>query len=228
MRNLFITGTDTDVGKTFITAGIVKEFRRIGIEAFPVKPVQTGCVNDVAPDLEFCLKTSGIALDNHEKELLCPVRYEPECSPHLAAKLSGSSINIDDITEKLKKLATENEWIAAEGAGGILVPVGSGRTMLDLMISLNWPVLLVVSNKLGAINHTLLSISALNIAGLDLAGVVINQMNQPSSLYSRDNVKAIREYGDTSILGEVPFSPDRYPTESFRGICEKLQESLQQ
>ncbi len=228
MRNLFITGTDTDAGKTFVTAGIVRAFRNAGIDAIPLKPVQTGCVNDVSSDLEFSLNRSGWSADLSEKKRLCPVRFSHECSPHLAAELSDSSINVNELAGKLQELSRNHECIVAEGAGGVLVPLGSGKTMLDLMISLGWPVVLVAANRLGAINHTLMSINTIRNAGLALAGVVMNQISEPSPLYSRNNIATIREYGKTCILGEIPFSPDRFPFEFFTGICRKLMESLKE
>lgn len=228
MKNLFITGTDTDAGKTFVTAGIVRTLRHYGLDAVPAKPVQTGCVNDISSDLEFSLNMSGWSADLSEKKKLCPVRYSNECSPHLAAELSGGSINVNDLADIMRDVSLDHECTVAEGAGGILVPLGSGKTMLDLMISLSWPVVLVAANRLGSINHTLMSINTLRNAGLALAGVVMNQISEPSPLYSRNNIDTIREYGKTCILGEIPFSPDRFPSEFFTGICSKLMESLKE
>ena len=222
MRSLFITGTDTGTGKTFITAGIVSGFITNGVNAVPAKPVQTGCVNGIAEDLEFSLHTAGLSFTEPVLKRLCPIRFTPACSPHLAAELADKSIVFSEMVSGLQELEYEYECIIAEGAGGVLVPLGNGKTMLDLMIELGWPVVLVSSDKLGTINHTLLSLSALRNAGLEVAGVVINHPSPPSSLISESNTRAIQEYGKVVVLGEIPFSPDSFPHDPFVKICKEL------
>ncbi len=222
MRSLFVTGTDTEAGKTFATAGIVRGFIGSGINAVPAKPVQTGCVNGIAEDLEFSLKTAGLTFPDAVLSKLCPLLFVPACSPHLAAELAGTPIDLARMVTDLEDLRSDFECVVAEGAGGIFVPLGDGKTMLDLMVALEWPVVLVSSDKLGTINHTLLSLSALQNAGLEVAGVVINHTSPPSELISKSNTRAIRDYGGTAILGEIPFSPDSFPDCSFTAICEKL------
>lgn len=222
MRSLFVTGTDTDAGKTFVTAGIVREFVANGVNAVPAKPLQTGCVNGIAEDLEFSLRTAGLSYPDSMMKRLCPLRFTPACSPHLAAELADSPIDLSAITVSLQSLCREFECVVAEGAGGILVPLGNGKTMLDLMVELGWPVLLVSSDKLGTINHTLLSLASLRAAGLEVTGVIINHAAPPCELISASNTKAIMEYGHVEILGEIPFSPDSFPDYSFVSVCEKL------
>lgn len=222
MRSLFVTGTDTEVGKTFATAGIVRGFICSGINAVPAKPVQTGCVNGIAEDLEFSLKTAGLSFSDTAKEKLCPLRFVPACSPHLAAEFAGTPIDLARMVAGLEDLRSDYECVVAEGAGGIFVPLGHGKTMLHLMVALGWPVVLVSSDKLGTINHTLLSLSALQNAELDVAGIIINHASPPSKLTSENNTSTIREYGEVEILGEIPFSPDSFPDHSFTAICEKL------
>lgn len=226
MRSLFITGTDTDVGKTVVTAGIVSGFVNGGVNAVPAKPVQTGCVNDIAEDLELSLRTASLSFPDSVLQKLCPLRFAPACSPHLAAELADTSISLSGMVSGLHDLQSDFECVVAEGAGGICVPLGSGETMLDLMVQLGWPVVLVSSNKLGTINHTLLSVSALQRAGLEVAGIVVNHTIPPSSLISSSNIRAISEYGGVKILGEIPFSPDFFPHRSFVSICNKLKGTL--
>jgi len=222
VRSLFITGTDTDAGKTFVTAGVVSGFVNSGVNAIPAKPVQTGCVNGIAEDLEFSLRTASLSFPDSVLQKLCPLRFAPACSPHLAAELADTSISLSGMVSGLHDLQSDFDCVVAEGAGGILVPLGNGKTMLDLMVELGWPVVLVSSNKLGTINHTLLSLSALQHAGFEVAGVIVNHTTPPSSLISSSNIRAIREYGGVKILGEIPFSPDSFPHWSFVSICEKL------
>jgi len=226
MKSLFVTGTDTDAGKTFITAGIVRGFVNCGIDAAPAKPVQTGCVNGIAEDLEFSVATADLILSNAIKKRLCPLRFAPACSPHLAAELAKTSIDVSVSSAILNDLALEFDCVIAEGAGGILVPLGGGKTMLDLITLLGWPVLLVSPDKLGTINHTLLSIQTLRSAGLQVCGVVINHLSPSSELISESNARAISEYGRVEILGEIPYSPEFFPADSFTGICDRLKELL--
>jgi len=222
LRSIFVTGTDTNAGKTFVTAGIVLGLRRLNIDAVPAKPVQTGCVNGLSSDLEFALGISGLEPVPAEKQKLSPMVFRAECSPHLAAELEGRTIDLDELISGMEELARRYECVVAEGAGGILVPLGGGKTVLDLMKALNWPVLLVSRNRLGMINHTLLSIHALKHSALQLAGVVINHVDPPS-LISRSNIKAVNEFGNTEILGEIPCSPGGFPDRSFTGICLRLE-----
>ncbi len=226
MKSVFITGTDTDVGKTFIAAGITKFLVDSGVNAVPAKPVQTGCVNDIPEDLIYSLQIAGLSFNEIVLRKLCPLRFVPACSPHLASELADCQINLSEMVTGLIELKSDFECVVAEGAGGILVPLGNGKTMLSLMVELGWPVVLVSSDKLGTINHTLLSISALLNAGLDVAGVVINHTSPPSKLISKSNTQAIQEYGRVEILGEVPYSPGLFPSQSFADIGAKLKGKL--
>ena len=226
MKSFFITGTDTDAGKTFVTAGIVKALRNSGIEAMPAKPVQSGCINNIASDLEFALSLCEMDLPDSVKGKLCPIRFEPACSPHLAAELTDTSIDVDEMVANLNNLKNEYKTIIAEGAGGVLVPVGNNTTMLDLMKKLNWPVILVVANKLGAINHALLSITVLREAGLVIAGVVINHTAEADKLIAHNNVSTIEKYGNVKILGKIPYSPTVFPINEFQKIAEIIKKEI--
>jgi dethiobiotin synthase len=222
MKSLFVTGTDTDVGKTFVTAGIVNGFVSMGINAVPAKPVQTGCINGVPEDLEFSLETAGLSFPEAVRSRLCPNRFTPACSPHLAAELAGTRLKHLEMATSLKKLRADFECVVAEGAGGVLVPLGGGALILDLMVELGWPVVLVSACKLGTINHTLLSIRVLQNAGVDIAGVVINHVSPPLELLDESSTIAIAEYGKIDVLGEIPHSPLCFPEESFTNTCKKL------
>ncbi len=226
MKSFFITGTDTDAGKTFVTAGIIKALRDSGIEAIPAKPVQSGCINNIASDLEYVLHLSDLNLSDSIKEKLCPIRFEPACSPHLAAELANTSIEVNEMVTNLNELKSKYKTIIAEGAGGILVPLGNNTTMLDLMKKLNWPVILVVANKLGAINHALLSISVIKNAEIDLAGVIINHTSEADKLIAQNNVSTIKKYGNVKILGQIPYSPTVFPINEFRNIAKIIKKEI--
>ncbi len=211
MAGLFITGTGTDVGKTVVTAGLLRRLRRSGVDAAVMKPFQTGCTRDasgcwVAPDLEFSLSVSGWKPMQEERADLCVYAYGPACSPHLAARMAGESPSLEKVTAAAERLLTRHEVVLAEGAGGIMVPINEQQSMLDLMVALNWPVLLVSRGGLGTINETLLSLSALRSARLVCAGVVLcDTARCEKDFIYRDNPDAISTFGDVPVLGHVPY-----------------------
>lgn len=212
-KGLFITGTGTDVGKTVITAGLLRMLRQTGLDAISMKPVQTGCTQTPngwrVPDLEAHWAAAAFVPDEAEHRLLAPYCYEPACSPHLAARESGCYPEIDVIRESQLDLAGRHDAVLVEGAGGILVPLDASQTMLDLMVALELPVLLVAEAGLGTINHTLLSIHALRDAGLQVAGVVMCATTRPAdAAINEDNPIAIAKFAEVTILGRIPYLGD--------------------
>jgi dethiobiotin synthetase len=209
-QGIFITGTDTGVGKTIVTTVILSILRKAGIDAVPMKPVQTGCRRRsgklVVPDLESILRLVGIRTTNAEKELMCPFKYMPACSPHLAASITGRRISLNKILQCFRRLSNRHQVVVVEGAGGVLVPLDRKKTMVDLMKLLGLPVILVARPGLGTINHTLLSARELKRAGLKLKGVIFNQAEpgQPGFI-EKDNFKTIPAIGRIKVLGFVPF-----------------------
>lgn len=212
IRGIFITGTDTGIGKTLIAAGIIRWLRAHWIDTVPMKPVQTGAERRgnalAAPDLEFCLAASGIQPNADERRLMAPYIYEPACSPHLAGRIAGKYADIEMIRKSAEMLLRRRQALVIEGAGGIMVPLNETETTLDLMKSLGFPVILVSRIGLGAINHALLSINTLNTAGLRLLGVIFNQ-TEPTLPENRfieeDNPKAVADFGKVKILGSVGY-----------------------
>lgn len=210
-QGIFITGTDTGVGKTVVSAVLLASLRQAGIDAVPMKPVQTGCTSRkgrlAAPDLEFMLDFAGVKPGKTSLDLMCPYRFKPACSPHLAAAMAGKSISLNRILASFRKLAKKHQTIIVEGAGGVLVPVSGRKTMLDLMKLLELPVILVARPGLGTINHTLLSIREIRRAGLELKGVIFNQTKPGRTGYmEKDNFRIIAVLGKTKILGFIPFN----------------------
>ncbi len=202
--SIFITGTDTDVGKTVVTSLLLAAMRANGVDAVPMKPVQTGCEFGVVPDFAFYEKISQTHFE--DQDLQVPYKYEPACSPHLAAKLAGEQIELNKIEDAFKKLSSKHQQVLVEGAGGIMVPLNENELMLDLMKKLNLPVLLVARPSLGTINHTLLSVAALRSAGLKILGViVVDSYKISGDLIESDNLKSISEYGEIPVLAHIPY-----------------------
>ncbi len=209
---MFVTGTGTGVGKTLVAAGLLKALIDSGVSALPVKPVQTGCPRIdgrlSAPDLEFSLKAADLLPCEDLMDLMCPFRYSPACSPHLAGRMTGVYPDVETITGKMDQLFEKCDFQIAEGAGGVMVPLNSSEKMLDLMVELNWPVVLVARGDLGTINHSLLSLAVLRNAGLRVAAVVVNHLTEGVSIVTRDNPRAIAQYGDSVRVLEIVYMLD--------------------
>ena len=208
MKGVFITGTDTGIGKTFVAAVLLKALRDVGVNAAPMKPVQTGCARRrgiwIAPDLEFSLDLADMRPVDGERELMAPYCFQPAWSPHLAAQDAGVRISIPRITGAFRRLAKGRGFVVVEGAGGVLVPIDGRRTMLDLMVALDLPVILVARPGLGTINHTLLSLAAMRQAGLNVSGVVLNQAYPGRrGVIERDNRTVIARLGATPVLADL-------------------------
>jgi dethiobiotin synthetase len=228
MNGLFITGTDTDIGKTVLSALLLAELRRRNINAAPMKPAQTGCQplgnrqqatgnSDPSclvprasclsvPDLDYSLSMASMEVSEDDYKNMAPYTFEPACSPHLAAEMAGTKIDIAEIVIAARTLASEYDFVIAEGAGGTVVPLNRRETMLDLMQALKLPILIAARPGLGTINHTLLTIRALRSDGLDVAGVVfVESKDAGSGIIEEDNVTTIEQFGKVSVLGTIPY-----------------------
>ncbi|MFA5203453.1 MAG: adenosylmethionine--8-amino-7-oxononanoate transaminase [Lentisphaeria bacterium] len=218
-RGYFITGTDTDAGKTAVAAAVLCQLRRSGLDAVPMKPVQTGCTADAAgcwrsPDVDFCLAMAGLPDPAPaEYEQLVPCHFPLPASPHLAAAHAGGRVDVARIVAAHRELQARHGAVVAEGAGGVLVPLDDGGlTMLDLMRALGLPVLLAARPGLGTINHTLLSLNALREAGLTVAGIVFcaTTPQEPGAIEA-DNLRTVARLGGVPVLGVLPHLPDWRP-----------------
>lgn len=209
-KGIFVTGTDTGVGKTLVAAGILVCLRKKGVDAVPVKPVQTGGVKGeggmTAPDLDYTLAASGIKPGRDDLKLMSPYIYEPACSPQLAARMAQQYPEISVIKDGIKTLLERHRAVVVEGAGGIMAPVNETDLMVDLMRALGFPVVLVSRPGLGTINHSLLSIRVLQAAGVSLVGVVFNRTEaaRPDNKYIEDdNPETIARFSGVEILGNI-------------------------
>lgn len=170
MHGLFIAGTDTDVGKTTITALIAQQLRDRGKAVSARKPIASGC--DVS-----CNDATRLAQATGEDEwLICPHRFKAAVSPERATRLEGSLLTLDDLVTASNN---SRNFTLVEGAGGLLSPLTSDANNADLASALGLPILLVVANKIGCINHTLLTLEAINSRKLTCLGIVANSINCP-------------------------------------------------
>ena len=183
-RDLFVTGTDTGVGKTLLSALLVAALNRSYW-----KPVQTGASEGT--DREAVMRSAGIAADRAYPESYI---FDPPISPHLAAEQAGTSIEMGRIHRPLC-----SEALIIEGAGGVFVPISHDAFMLDLMRQLDAPVIVAARTALGTINHTLLTLAAIRNAKLDLCGVVMIGKENP------ENRRAVEHYGEVPVVGSIPW-----------------------
>ncbi|MBP7830706.1 MAG: dethiobiotin synthase [Kiritimatiellae bacterium] len=204
MKGWFITGTDTGVGKTAVLAALLCALRRAGRDAAPMKPVQTGCRRTrgglVPPDLETALRAAGFPPGAARDPRMCPYRFAPACSPHLAAARAGTRIRLSVILKAFRQLAREHSVILVEGAGGLLVPLNERETMLDLMKALALPVVVAARPGLGTLNHTLLTLRELRREGLRVGGVIL-VCTRPGrwGAIERDNMETLRRRGRVPV-----------------------------
>lgn len=189
MRGIFVTGTDTGVGKTAVSAALLQRYRNSTLRYW--KPVQTGIEQD--DDTGEVRRLGAGEGEFYELGL----RLANPVSPHLAAERAGISIVIDALLAMLPDDSEKCHWIV-EGAGGALVPLNAHELMIDLIGALGAAVVVAARSGLGTINHTLLTLEALRWRSLPIAGVVlVGEKN-------RDNCAAIERYGQVSVLGEMP------------------------
>jgi dethiobiotin synthetase len=184
-NRFFVTGTDTSVGKTVVSALLC-----VALDAIYWKPIQTGTREGT--DRSAVMRMAGLPVDRTIPETF---RFSPPVSPHLASKRAGVRIDLRKIA--IPRMG-EREALIVEGAGGVLVPINDRQLMTDLMAHLGLPVLLVSRSSLGTINHTLLSLAALRAARIDVRGVVM------SGKKNEENRKAIERYGKAQVIGVVP------------------------
>jgi len=198
---LFVTGTDTDVGKTLVSAMLMA-----GRGGYYWKPIQSGGLD--ATDTDRVRTLSGLPAHRFLPEAY---RLTEPLSPHASAELDGVSIDVEAMAIPD---FPDGEPLVAEGAGGVMVPLGPGHYMLDLMRLLDLPVLVVAKSGLGTINHTLLTLAAIRRAGLDVAGVVLNgELNA-------GNRTAVETFGNTRVVAEIPPLAELSPEALARGYRE--------
>jgi dethiobiotin synthetase len=172
-RGLFVTGTDTGVGKTLVTAALLHALAGCGKRAVGMKPVSAGLAVDGSanPDVAALLAAGNVDAPLPDRN---PFAFASAIAPHLAAAEVGTAIDLAEIAAAYARLAARSDYVVVEGAGGALVPIDATHDMLDIAAHLRLPVLLVVGMRLGCLNHALLSAAAIRARGLGLAGWIAN------------------------------------------------------
>jgi dethiobiotin synthetase len=219
MKGIFITGTDTGVGKTYVGASIAAAMRRKGIDVGVMKPAETGCrVRQgelVTADALLLMQSAGVA---DPLELVNPFRFRLPLAPLVAARLEGKRVSLRKIVAAFRSLEQQHEFMIVEGAGGILVPLTKVQSYRDLAALLGLPVLIVARPGLGTINHTLLTVEALQQKKIPIAGIVINYgMKGEPGLAERTSPAIIERLSDAPIIGII-----RHGQRNISGIVRHL------
>lgn len=204
MTTLLVTGTDTGIGKTVVTAAIAAALAARGLRVAVAKPAETGC----APDPEDALALRAAAGDPSSIAAICPWTLPEPLAPALAAERAGVRIDVEGLVDDLRERTAASDVLLIEGAGGLLVPLRDTTTFADLAARLPARVVVVVGSRLGAINHALLTLEVLERRGIAIAGYVMNELAPPGDLVVATNDALLRGMTSARHLGTVPWTPD--------------------
>ena len=204
-RGVFVTGTDTGVGKTLAACALIHALRARGVGTRPMKPVAAGATEHrgrwLNGDTLALIEAAG--RDPDEAALVTPVLLREPMAPHIAAAREGRRIALEPIQSAFARLSETGDFIVAEGVGGFLVPLDRDLDSIDLARSLGLPVVLVVGLRLGCLNHALLSARAIADSGLPFAGWIANTLD-PNMAVADENVAALQERLPAPLLGRLP------------------------
>lgn len=195
-KGVFITGTDTGVGKTYVTALLTEQLRKAGLDAVALKPV---CSGD-RTDAETLWKAAGGTVD---LDAINPYWFQTPVAPLIAGRLEGRELDLQALAETALRVIPEVEFTLVEGAGGWEVPLGPGFSISDLAQRLDLPVLVVADNKLGAINHVLLTVKAIEASGCRCLGIVLNHLKAERDIAAVTNRAILDELSPVPVVAEV-------------------------
>ena len=226
---IFITGTDTEVGKTVISAGLALVLRDRGIKVGVMKPVATGCYGLderlISMDAAFLME----AAQNEFVPLTSPSRFRNPLAPNVAAMLEKKEVNVQSILKSYQQLQKHYDFLIVEGIGGLMVPLKKDYYVANLIRDMGLPIVIVSCAGLGAINHTLLTVDAAMIRGLTLCGIIFNRVSVTNySLAEMTNPKVIHDLSGVPILGSLPMIEGLHIEScQFGSLKEVFQERIQ-
>ncbi len=210
MNGIFVTGTDTGVGKTFVSCIIAEGLRQEGIDVGVIKPVETGCrgrKNSLVPSDGTLLKRASSADD--PLELIVPYRFRAPLAPFMAAELEKRKISISKIKRSCIKIGKKHDLTIIEGAGGLLVPITKSYSFLNLAKELKVPVIIVALNKLGVINHLFLTLNCLKQNRITPLCVILNNASRRRNIAQRTNLIALQKILKNVLLIELPYNGEK-------------------
>lgn len=204
-RGVFVTGTDTGVGKTLACCAMIHAFAACGVRATPMKPIAAGAVERagrwVNEDTLALLAAAGI--DVSSSSLATPILLREPMAPHVAAQREGRRITLQPVAEALAQLKASGDFLVVEGVGGFCVPLDDRLDTVDLARAVGLPVVLVVGLRLGCLNHALLTAQAIDASGLELVGWIANSLD-PTMAVAHENIAALESRLAAPLLGRLP------------------------
>ena len=202
-KTLFVTGTDTEVGKTWCTLALIEYFKNQGLRVAGMKPIASGCrkrlIGFMNPDAEQILELSGL---NVPYNLVNPYAFSPAIAPHIAAQQIGQVIDLTNIITKYQQLAAQADIVIVEGAGGWRVPINATESIKDIALAMKAQVILVVGLRLGCINHALLTAETIINDGCQLAGWIANPLEPKFD--AKASIETISERLEAPLLATMP------------------------
>ncbi len=228
-RGVFVTGTDTGVGKTVAAAALVHALAAKGLRVAPMKPIAAGATladggwaND---DTRVLLEAAGLGSERAAD--VTPILLREPMAPHIAADREGRVLSLDGIAEARSRLEAGADFLVVEGVGGFAVPLAEGLDTVDLARAFALPVVMVVGLRLGCLNHALLTVAALQARGLHLAGWIANRID-PAMARATENLQALRARIKAPLLGMIPYTQNPQSERVARMLdIERLQQRLQ-
>ena len=208
-RGVFVTGTDTGVGKTVVACALARGLRARGVDVGVMKPIETGVGPDGPSDAQRLRDAAGV---DDPIGTICPIQLALPAAPTAAARDAGSALDLRVIDASFAALRARHDWLVVEGAGGLLVPVAPRVVMADLARRLRLPLLVVARAALGTLNHTRLTLEVARLRGLAVAGVVVCHTAGPLSEADAANLEELRRDPGAPWLGEItPLAPGEAP-----------------
>ncbi|MDP8263592.1 MAG: dethiobiotin synthase [Candidatus Ancaeobacter aquaticus] len=222
-KGIFATGTDTDIGKTFVSGLIAQAFLRRNIRTIVVKPIATGgrklkgqCIS---PDTLYLKKKLNLPQQQNE---LNPVCFSAPLAPLSASRIEKKTINIKNVLKSVEHAAQNYDQIIVEGIGGVSVPITKDYFVSNLIKDIGFPVIIVARSSLGTINHTLLTINELERRGISILGVIYNDCTRTKKgLAQKTSPRIISECSKVPILGEIPYVSEK-DTKGYNALADML------
>lgn len=223
IKGFFITGTDTGVGKTVVTACLLSLFRKYRLDVGVMKPIETGVTRQALSDAEFLIKAAGT-----ESALadVSPIRFKTPASPLQASRIEKRPIDIKLILQKFRDLADKHEYMLVEGVGGILAPITEKYLVIDLIRELRLPLIVVCRHTLGTINHTLLTVKTAQAKGITVHGIIFNQTTPKNSPIEKAQPALVSELTEVPIVGEFPYIKNISPASFTPKLLAKIEKNL--
>ncbi|MDE6322126.1 MAG: dethiobiotin synthase [Muribaculaceae bacterium] len=193
-ETIFISGIDTDAGKSYVTGWLAKQYMDQGLSVITEKPIQTGN-HEFSEDIEVHRRIMGIGMQPVDIEhTTAPIIFSYPASPHLAAKIDGQSVDLSLIDDATKRLESLYDIVLIEGAGGLMVPLTDDMLTIEYPLTRHLPVVLVTNGRLGSINHTILSLEALQTRGMQLHSLLYNTHFDNDKVIATDTREFLKKY----------------------------------